>query len=160
MKPNGICLVLSSRRGIAAPERAAKSEYEQNFWKKAGQYDNTINKYSIGKYYMNESELPLAMERYGFRNIKTGFVTVDLTPDHPKFSAELARDIINADRYSALEAIDSVLYSMPEHFTAAETEEMKRIANAGYDARIAQYDRGEKQWDTNVSIIMVIRGVK
>lgn len=37
---------------------------------------------------------------------------------------------------------------------------MKRLANAKYDTRIKQYQRGEKQWDTNVSIIMVIRGIK
>ena len=49
---------------------------------------------------------------------------------------------------------------MPEHFTTGEVEEMKRLANAKYDTRIEQYQRGEKQWDTNVSIIMVIRGTK
>ena len=68
--------------------------------------------------------------------------------------------MINANRYTSLDAIDSVLQTMPEHFTAAEVEEMKRLTNARYDTRIEQYDRGEKQWDTNVSIIMVIRGIK
>ena len=37
---------------------------------------------------------------------------------------------------------------------------MKDLANAKYDARIAEYDRGERQWDTSVSIIMVVRGVR
>ena len=35
-----------------------------------------------------------------------------------------------------------------------------QFINAKYDVRIEQYKRGEKQWDTNVSIIMVIRGIK
>ena len=100
------------------------------------------------------------MEIFGFRNISTGFVTIDLTPDNPKFSDALAHDIINAERYTDIDAIDSVLHTMPEHFTVQETEEMKRLANAKYDNRIAQYDRGERQWDTNVSIVMVVRGVK
>ena len=37
---------------------------------------------------------------------------------------------------------------------------MKRLVNDRYNVRIEQYENGEKQWDTNVSIIMIIRGVK
>lgn len=161
LKPGGICLVLSSRKGInIGPSCIALSEYEQQFFKKAEQYDDSMEKYSICKYPMSEAQLPVAMERYGFHNIRTGYATIDLTPDDPKFSPELAHDMINADRYSDLDGIDSVLYSMPEHFTAEEIEEMKRITNVKYDTRIQQYNRGEKQWDTNVSIIMVVRGTK
>jgi len=161
LKAGGICLVLSSRRGIVvASSCTASSEYEKRFWRKAEQYDNTINKYSIGKYQMSEAELPLTMEKYGFQNIHTGFATIDLTPDHPKFSAVLAHDIINAERYSGLDAIESVAYTMPEQFTTQEMEEMKRLVNAKYDTRISLYDCGKKQWDTNVSIMMVIRAVK
>lgn len=161
LKTNGICLVLSSRKGIsAAPSCISSDEYEKQFWAKAEQYDDTMDKYSVCKYPMNEAELPIAMERYGFRNISTGFVTIDLTPDNPKYSDTLAHDIINAGRYTVIDAIDSVLNAMPEHFSVKEIEEMKRRANAKYDVRIQQYDRGERQWDTNVSIIMVIRGIK
>ena len=161
LKTDGICLVLSSRKGITVPPSCITfNEYEEQFWKKAEQYDNTIDKYSICKYPMNEAELPAAMEKYGFQDIKTGFVTIDLTPDNPKFSATFAYNIINADRYSDMDAIDSVLYTMPDHFTMEEKEKMKHFVNTKYDIRIAQYDRGEKQWDTNVSIIMVVRGVK
>lgn len=102
----------------------------------------------------------MTMEKYGFRNVQTGFVTIDLTPDNPKFSTELAHDMINADRYSDIDAVDSVLNVMPKHFSVEEIETMKHLIHAKYDTRIAQYDRGEKQWDTNVSIIMVIRAVK
>ena len=160
LKPGGICLVLSSRRGITIQSDCiAPSEKEQRFWKRVQQYDDTLDRYAIHKYPMNEAELPAAMEQYGFREIWTGFVTVDLTPDNPKFSADLAHDIIEADRYSDIEGIDSVLHSMPKHVTREEIEEMKRLANARYDTRIDQYDRGEKQWDTSVSIIMVVRGI-
>ena len=161
LKPGGICLVLSSRKGIhLTPGCITFNEYEQEFWKRVEQYDDSMEKYSICKYPMNEAQLPAAMEKYGFNNIKTGYVTVDLTPDDPKFSPELAHDMINADRYSDLDRIDSVLFSMSEHFTAEEIEEMKRLTNVKYDTRMGQYDRGEKQWDTNVSIIMVVRGTK
>ena len=161
LKPGGICLVLSSRKGIhLTPGCITFNEYEQEFWKKVEQYDDSMEKYSICKYPMNEAQLPAAMEKYGFNNIRTGYAIVDLTPDDPKFSPELAHDMINADRYSDLDRIDSVLFSMSEHFTAEEIEEMKRLTNVKYDTRTKQYDRGEKQWDTNVSIIMVVRGTK
>ena len=161
LKPGGICLVLSSRKGInLTPSCLTFNEYEQQFWKKAEQHDDSMEKYSVCKYPMSESELPITMAEYGFSDIRTGYATIDLTPDNSRFSTALAHDMINANRYTSLDAIDSVLQTMPEHFTAAEVEEMKRLTNAKYDTRIEQYDRGEKQWDTNVSIIMVIRGVK
>ena len=161
LKPGGICLVLSSRKGInLTPSCITYNEYEQQFWKKAEQHDDSMEKHSVCKYPMSESELPIAMAEYGFSDIRTGYATIDLTPDNSRFSTALAHDMINANRYTSLDAIDSVLQTMPKHFTAAEVEEMKRLTNAKYDTRIEQYDRGEKQWDTNVSIIMLIRGIK
>ena len=161
LKPGGVCLVLSSRKGINInPSCITFNEYEQQFWKKAEQHDDSMDRFAVCKYPMSEAEMPVAMSKYGFSNVSTGFATIDLTPDNPKFSASLAVDMINANRYTALDGIDSVLHTMPEHFTTQEVEEMKRLANAKYDTRIKQYQRGEKQWDTNVSIIMVIRGVK
>ena len=161
LKPGGICLVLSSRKGInLTPSCITYNEYEQQFWKKAEQHDDSMEKYSVCKYPMSEAELPAAMEKYGFNDIRTGYAIIDLTPDDPKFSPALAHDMINAGRYTALDAIESVLHTMPEYFTAEEVEEMKRLANAKYDTRIEQYERGEKQWDTNVSVIMVVRGTK
>jgi hypothetical protein len=72
----------------------------------------------------------------------------------------MAHDIINVDRRCALDAIESVKYAIPEHVTEEEIEEMKRLTNIKYDTRIRQYDCGKKQWDTNVSVIMVICGTK
>lgn len=161
LKPGGVCLVLSSRKGININASCITfNEYEQQFWKKAEQHDDSMDRFAVCKYPMSEAEMPVVMTKYGFSNVSTGFATIDLTPDNPKFSASLALDMINANRYTALDGIDSVLHTMPEHFTTQEVEEMKRLANAKYDTRIEQYQRGEKQWDTNVSIIMVIRGTK
>lgn len=161
LKPGGVCLVLSSRKGININASCITfNEYEQQFWKKAELHDDSMDRFAVCKYPMSEAEMPVVMTEYGFSNVSTGFATIDLTPDNPKFSASLALDMINANRYTALDGIDSVLHTMPEHFTTQEVEEMKRLANAKYDTRIEQYQRGEKQWDTNVSIIMVIRGTK
>lgn len=161
LKPSGVCLLLSSRQGVnIAPSYMENNNFEQQFWEKASRYDDSISRYAVCKYPMSEAELPLAMESYGFHKIKTGYATIDLTPDNPKFSSDMARDMINANRYTAIEAIESALHIAPGQITAEEIEEMKRLTNIKYDTRIEQYDRGERQWDTNVSVIMVVRGIK
>ena len=161
LKPGGICVVLSSRRGVNLPAAClAPNELERAFWEKANRHDDSMDRFGVCKYPMSEAELPQAMEKYGFYGIKTGFATIDLTPDNPKFTPELAHNIINASRYTALDAIDAALYTMPNFIGAQEASEMRAITNAKYDKRIYLYDQGEKQWDTCVSIIMAIRGIK
>lgn len=161
LKPGGICLVLSSRRGITSKAECLEmSDTEKKFWQKAeSEYDTTYDKYSICKYPMSESALPLEMEKYGFKNIRSGYALIDLTPDDPKYSASMAHDMINADRYTSIEAVDAaVRYN--KNINADEAEKVKNIINEKYDKRTALYDDGKKQWDTSVSIIMVVRGVK
>lgn len=161
LKPNGVCLVLSSRKGISvAPDCYTPDEFEKAFWEKASRYDDSIDKFSIGKYSLNEAQLPAVMERYGFTRVKTGYAIIDLTPDDPDTAPEFARAIFDADRYSAIESIESIEQTMSDRFSNGEIAEMKRIANKKYDARIAQYENKQKQWDTAVSVIMVLRGVK
>lgn len=64
LKPNGVCLVLSSRQGITVnPPCITFNKFEQNFWNKVKKYDNSLNDYSVCKYPMSEAELPLAMEK-------------------------------------------------------------------------------------------------
>ncbi len=162
LKTGGKCIVLSSRRGIniKADCISQESDFEREFWDRARMYDTSMEDYAVCKYPMSEAEMPAAMEKYGFRDVKTGYVTVNLTPDDPAYPRELAYDMINSNRHCALDAIDSVLASMPEHFTPDEIREMKRLTNEKYDHRLAEYDRGEKQWDTNVSVIMAVTGTK
>ena len=86
LKPGGICLVLSSRKGINInPSCITFNEYEQQFWKKAEQHDDSMDRFAVCKYPMSEAEMPVAMSKYGFSNVSTGFATIDLTPDNPKF---------------------------------------------------------------------------
>lgn len=161
LKPGGICLVLSSRRGITSKAECLEmSDTEKKFWQKAeSEYDTTYDKYSICKYPLSESALPLEMEKYGFKNIRSGYALIDLTPDDPKYSSNMAHDMINADRYTSIEAVDAaVRYN--KNINADEAEKVKNIINEKYDKRTALYDDGKKQWDTSVSIIMVVRGVK
>jgi len=161
LKENGICLVLSSRKGIhITPDCLASNSFEQSFWKKVNENDNSLEKYSVCQYPMSEAQLPAAMEQHGFKSVSTGYATIDLTPDNPKFPASMAHDMINANRQTALEAVDATLNTMPEIVTAQEISEMKRLISIKYDNRLHDYDCGKKYWETNLSIIMIVRGKK
>ena len=161
LKPNGVCLVLSSRKGInLSPSCYEQNAFEKSFWEKAGRFDRSMEAYEVCRYPMNESELPLAMEQYGFEAVSTGYAVIDLTPDDPKYSAQTALDMINSLRFCVLEALDSVWHTMPEHTSEEEIERMKTIVNQKYDSRIEDYTFGKKYWETNVSLIMMLRGIK
>ena len=163
LKEKGVCLVLSARRGIniAAPCISEKTEFEKELWKRVEkQLAEVDKKYSICAYPQNEAELPLCMEQYGFRNVTTEYLTVNLTPDNPNYTKETAHAMINANRQVSLDAADDLLRNAAEIVTAGEVEELKRSINGKYDKRIELYDKGIKQWDTNVSVTMVVRGEK
>ena len=163
LKENGVCLVLSARRGIniTAPCINEQTEFEKEIWKRAEkQLAEVDKKFSICAYPQNEAELPLSMEQYGFRNVTTEYLTINLTPDNPVYTKEMAHAMINANRQVSLDAADDLLRNATEVVTADEVEELKRIINSKYDKRIELYGKGIKQWDTNVSVTMVVRGEK
>lgn len=163
LKENGVCLVLSARRGIniPAPCISEETEFEQDIWRRADKYFREIHtKYKVCEYPQNEAELPLCMEKYGFRNVTTEYITVNLTPDNPCYSAEMAYAMINANRRNDLDNAENMLHIANGVVTPSEVAELKRLVNAKYDKRIMLYDQGIKQWDTNVSVTMVVRGVK
>lgn len=161
LKPGGICLVLSARKGInLSAGCVAPGEFEEQFWAKAMSFKESLDQYAVCQYPMNEAELPAAMEKHGFHSVQTGFAVIDLTPDNPRFPPEMARDMINASRYTALDAIESAHAELPERFSVPEIEEIKRLTNLKFDQRISQYEHGEKQWDTSLSITMIVRGIK
>ena len=60
--------------------------------------------------------------------------------------------MIEAERQNDLEAIASA-YS--EHDEAAIA-----AVNRKYDERLRLYRAGEKQWDTSVSVTMIVRGIR
>ena len=161
LKSGGACVVLSSCRGInRMPSCFETNPREIEFWEKANRYDNSHEKYSVCRYPMTEAELPAAMESYGFSSVSTGYATVDLTPDCPKYSSQTAFDMINANRYSALDAVDTAAANAPERFAEEELGEIKRLTNERFDARLRDYEKGIKHWDTSVLIIMMARGIK
>lgn len=163
LKPNGICLVLSARRGIniSAPCVCEVSDFEKEIWNRVEPFLNDIDKKNaVCQYPMNEAEYPLYMQKCGFRDVSTEYLTINLTPDNPTYDRETAHAMINANREGALNRIRVLEDVGTELVRPDEIAEIKRLVNAKYDKRLELYDAGVKQWDTNVSVTMVIRGVK
>ena len=153
LKPGGICLCLSARRGVhvTAPCLAETPE-EKSFWEQAPSWQETNAEYNVCQYPMTEAEIPESMEKNGFTQVSTGYAVINLTPDDPKYSADMAEAMIEAERNTALEAIRSVHQDGDEAVCIA--------VNDKYDERIRLFREGIKQWDTSVSLTMMIRGTK
>ena len=163
LRPGGVCLMLSARRGIhvAAPCIREESAFENEVWERVGERGKaTDQEIGVGAYGMNELQHPIAMEKYGFRNVSTSYLTVNLTPDNPSTTPEAAQAMINAHRQTSLDAIGFLTRIAADLVTPDEIDELRRIVNARYDKRIALYDAGEKQWDTTVCLTMILRGEK
>jgi hypothetical protein len=41
---------------------------------------------------MSKAQLPLALQQYGFQSASTGYSTIDLIPNAPKYSSEMAHN--------------------------------------------------------------------
>lgn len=163
LKPGGVCLVLSSRKGIhvPAPCIAQETSFEQELWQRVDPcFQKTHAKYNVCEYPQNEAELPLAMEKFGFKSVTTDYVTISLTPDHPHFSPKMAHAIIQANRQNDLANAENMLRIAPNAVTGEEVDQLKQLINDKYNQRLRLYDQRIKQWDTQVLITMVIRGVK
>lgn len=161
LKKGGVCLVLSARKGYRQKSQfETDTEFEENFWKKIAALDDSMERFGVGKYAMNEQSLPKTMQEMGFCRLSTAYAVSNLTPDNEGISAETAIAMINANRHNDLDAIRSVLETMPQHVTEEEIGEMTRLANEKYDRRIQKYLSGEKEWDTTVSVTMIVRGEK
>ena len=150
---------------VAMPEEvttpAEQTPEEEAFARKTGEiYSRAMEKLGVCRYPMTESQLPLAMEQHGFREVSTGFIAINLTPDNPVCSREMALAIINANRQNDLDALEYIGHLSPDLVSPEELAVLRRIKNEKYDRRIALYEQGVPLWDVNLSLTMVIRGVK
>ena len=153
LKPGGICLCLSARKGICRRAPCLEmTDEEKAFWDRHPNGNADLETYQIGKYAATEDRIPAEMEKQGFSCVSTGYVVMDLTPDDPKYSDAMAEAMIEAERQGDLEAIDSV--------RAEDAADAKAAVHAKYDTRLQLYRSGVKQWDTLVHVTMVNRGRK
>ena len=153
LKPGGVCLCLSARKGLhgTAPCLEMTAE-EKAFWESIPQSEDELKKYGVCQYPMSEKEIPASMEKNGFSGVTTGYAVIDLTPDDPKYSPQMAETMIEAGRQNDIEAIRSAHSGNDRQALAA--------VNAKYDERLRLYREGKKQWDTSVSVTMIVRGTK
>ena len=156
LKKGGVCLCLSTRKGIYCTAPCLeKSPEEKAFLSALPDFEEELKKYEVCQFPMTEAQLPASMENNGFTNITTGYAVINLTPDSPEYSKQFAEKIIEANRQVALEAVEC----------ARVDDEAKRGAalsaiNKKYDERLALFRAGKKQWDTSVTITMIVRGNK
>jgi len=156
LKKGGVCLCLSTRKGIycTAPCLEQTAE-EEAFWSALPGFEEEMKKYKVCQFPMTEAQLPASMENNGFTNVTTGYAPINLTPDSAEFSKQFAERIIEANRQVAIEAVEC----------ASSVDKAKRNAalsaiNKKYDERLSLFRAGKKQWDTSVTITMVVRGIK
>ena len=153
LKPGGICLCLSARRGIySSAPCVMETQEEKAFWEKARPWQEVNETYQVCQYPMTEAEIPMSMEQNGFTAVTTEYAVIDLTPDAPKYSAEMAEAMIDTQRQTSLEAVASA--ELPGAGKIID------IINSKYDERLRLYRNGIRQWDTSVSVTMIIRGIK
>ena len=153
LKPGGVCLCLSARRGITRTASCLEmTEAEKAFWESFPDSGDELAAHGIGRYALSEAELPAMMEAHGFKSVTTGYAVIDLTPDDPRFSPQMAERMIEAQHQNDLEAIGSMHSDHAGEAVAA--------VNAKYAERLRLYRAGIKQWDTAVSVTMIVRGKK
>lgn len=151
LKTGGTCICISARKGVTIRAKCLEAtEAEMRFWNGISDGEDALKKYNVGKYWVNESELPLQMEEYGFRNVATGYAVIELTPDNPGCPNEFAERIIESERQSDLEAVSRA--------RASGSDRIIEVIDRKYDTRLNLYRKGIKQWDTQISLAMVVRG--
>ena len=153
LRPGGVCLCLSARKGLhcAAP-CLEPTEREKAFWESSPQLEDDLEKLMVYRFPKSESQIPASMEENGFTDVTTGYAVIDLTPDAPKYPPKMAELMIEAGRQNDIEAIQS---TRSDH-----AGEMISVIDSKYEERIRLYRAGMKQWDTSVSVTMIVRGMK
>ena len=163
LRDGGVCLLLSARRGIQHPAACVREEsaFETEIWERVdADFRRAAKENGVGAYALNEMELPAAMEKYGFRDVETHYLAINLTPDDPFYAPEEACDMINANRQNDLDNIERMQSVAPGAVSRADREMLARLVNERYDRRLALYEAGEKQWDVTLGLTMLLRGVK
>lgn len=163
LRDGGVCLLLSARRGIQHPAACVREEsaFETEIWERVdADFRRAAKENGVGAYALNEMELPAAMEKYGFRDVETHYLAINLTPDDPFYAPEEACDMINANRQNDLDNIERMESVAPGSVSRADREMLARLVNERYDRRLALYEAGEKQWDVTLGLTMLLRGVK
>jgi len=164
LRPGGRIAVLSVRTKYSMPELiiGEESEEEQVLWKKMhAAAEGRCPRPNVGGYELSESDYPKALEAAGFRDVNVGFFNVIYyAPDNHSTSREMAIEQIECERLGARLCIEKSLRLNPKALTSKEQHQLLAMIDARHDKRIAQYERGEKQWDLTARMVLCATGVK
>ena len=59
-----------------------ESAFETEIWERVdADFRRAAKENGVGAYALNEMELPAAMEKYGFRDVETHYLAINLTPE-------------------------------------------------------------------------------
>ena len=164
LKPGGVCLILSAGRrsiNIASSAVSETSAFEKEMHEKTeGYYKAIDDKYGVGKYGCSEQDLPQQMTKYGFGNIRTHYLGINLTPDSSQYERDFALKMIEANRRVHLDSLEYLPYIAPDVLSPEEIQQWEAAINRKYDKRLEQYNSGDKQWDASISFTLILRGKK
>ncbi len=165
LAPGGRAAVLSVRSNLCLhsenwrPPSGEEQELLDKLW--AGVDMGVDREHGVAQHEPGVSGIPRALEEAGFSRVDVRMLSLmRYAPDSADVPPELAERQINETRLSTLESVRKALRRNPGGLTQPELERLATLIHARYDARLAQYRRGEKQWDLATSAVLVVSGTK
>jgi len=164
LRPGGRIAVLSVRTKYSMPELiiGGENEEEQALWDKLGKAaKGKCPRENVGGFELSESDYPRALETAGFKDVNVDFFNVIYyAPDNPTVPRDMALEQINVHRLHSKACIEKDMRMAPDALTPEELRQLLAMIDARHDTRIAQYERGEKQWDMTARMVLCATGVK
>jgi len=164
LRPGGRIAVLSVRMKYSMPELiiGGESKEEQSLWKKMhAAAEGKCPRDNVGGFELSESDYPRVLETAGFKDVSVDFFNVIYyAPDNPSVPRDMALEQIECERLGARLCVEKSLRLDPKALTPGEHQRLLAMIDARHDNRIAQYLRGEKQWDMTARMVLCATGVK
>ena len=163
LRPGGRCAVLSvrSRLGIARPNGADAEERDllERAWRGTERLPDAR---PLGAYELaDERELPRALEEAGFHSVRAAVLSVmDYAPDSADTPPERAVEQIETDRLHAHMSARKARGMCPDGLTPAEDARLHALIDARFDARLARFRAGEREWDLSSSTVFAVSGLR
>jgi len=115
----------------------------------------------IAAYPLRDEDFPRLLTECGFSRVSLEFFSSsDYCPDNATTPPERALAQIESTRLAALSSVEKARRIAPENLSAQEYETLAALIHARFDARLAQYQRGEKCWDFTAGVVLCATGHK
>ena len=164
LRPGGRIAVLSVRTEYSMPGLIIGGENaeEQALWDKLGKAaEGKCPREGVGAFGLTVNDYPRALETAGFQDVNVDFFNVlYYAPDNPTTPRERAIEQIENERVCAKTCVEKSMRMAHDTLTPAELQKLLSMIDERHDTRIAQYNRGEKQWDLTARMVLCATGVK